>query len=135
MRFTYCNSDYAVLAVVLERATGQGYHDVVRRLVLEPAGLEHTGFLPLNDLPGDVALGYLNPEGNLVNTLHLPVLAAGDGGAFTTATDLHRFWGPDGGADRLAGHARPDDRGSARRARGGDAQCRWVSGCTARTQP
>ena len=93
LRFTYCNSDYAVLAVVLERATGQGYHDVVRRLVLEPAGLEHTGFLPLNDLPGDVALGYLNPEGNLVNTLHLPVLAAGDGGAFTTATDLHRFWG------------------------------------------
>lgn len=90
--FTYCNSDYAVLAVVLERASGQSYHDAVRRLVLEPAGLERTGFLPLNDLPGDVALGYLGPDGNLVNTLHLPVLAAGDGGAFTTAADLHRFW-------------------------------------------
>ena len=90
--FTYCNSDYAVLAVVLERATGQTYHDVVRRLVLEPAGLERTGFLPLNELPGDVALGYVSSTGDLVNTLHLPVLAAGDGGAFTTADDLHRFW-------------------------------------------
>jgi CubicO group peptidase (beta-lactamase class C family) len=27
-----------------------------------------------------------------VNTLHLPVLGNGDGGAFTTADDLHRFW-------------------------------------------
>ena len=27
-----------------------------------------------------------------MNTLHLPVLGNGDGGAFTTADDLHRFW-------------------------------------------
>ena len=27
-----------------------------------------------------------------MNTLHLPVLGNGDGGAFTTADDVHRFW-------------------------------------------
>ena len=27
-----------------------------------------------------------------MNTLHLPVLGNGDGGVFTTADDLHRFW-------------------------------------------
>jgi CubicO group peptidase (beta-lactamase class C family) len=91
-RFAYCNGGYMVLAVLLERATGATYHDVVRRLVIEPAGLRRTGFLPLNDLPADAALGYLANEGNLVNTLHLPVLGNGDGGAFTTADDLHRFW-------------------------------------------
>ncbi|WP_157156984.1 serine hydrolase [Diaminobutyricimonas sp. LJ205] len=91
-RFAYCNGGYMVLAVLLERATGETYHQVVQRLVLEPAGLERTGFLPLNALPGDAALGYIDSEGDLANTLHLPVLGNGDGGIFTTAADLHRFW-------------------------------------------
>lgn len=91
-RFAYCNGGYMVLALALERATGRSYHDVVQSLVLEPAGLRHTGFLPLNELPADAALGYLWNEGDLVNTLHLPVLGNGDGGAFTTADDVHRFW-------------------------------------------
>jgi CubicO group peptidase (beta-lactamase class C family) len=91
-RFEYCNGGYMVLAVLLERVTNQTYHDVVRQLVFEPAGLKHTGFLPLNDLPADAAPGYVLNEGNLLNTLHLPVLGNGDGGAFTTASDLHRFW-------------------------------------------
>ncbi|MFA4841254.1 MAG: serine hydrolase domain-containing protein [Agrococcus sp.] len=91
-RFAYCNGGYMVLAVLLERVTGETYHEAVRRLVLRPAGLERTGFLPLNALPADAAPGYVLEEGDLVNTLHLPVLGNGDGGAFTTADDLHRFW-------------------------------------------
>jgi len=91
-RFSYCNGGYVVLAILLERATGSTYHDVVRRLVIEPAGLQRTGFPALNALPADAALGYVFSEGDLVNTLHLPVLGNGDGGAFTTADDLHRFW-------------------------------------------
>ncbi|MGB7819080.1 MAG: serine hydrolase [Ornithinibacter sp.] len=54
--------------------------------------MQRTGFLPLNELPADAALGYLANDGDLVNTLHLPVMGNGDGGAFTTADDLHRFW-------------------------------------------
>lgn len=91
-RFAYCNGGYMVLGLLLERVTGEVYHDVIRRLVIEPAGLESTGFLPLNELPSDAALGYLHDDGDLVNTLHLPILGNGDGGAFTTADDLHRFW-------------------------------------------
>ncbi len=91
-RFSYCNGGYMVLAVLLERVTGSAYHDVVRRLVLSPAGLSRTDFLPMNALPGNAALGYVHAEGDLANTLHLPVLGNGDGGLFTTADDLHRFW-------------------------------------------
>ena len=91
-RFSYCNGGFMVLAILIERATGSTYQDAVHRLVFEPAGLERTGFLALNDLPADAACGYLGPEGDLMNTLHLPVLGNGDGGAFTTADDLHRFW-------------------------------------------
>ncbi|WP_413450016.1 serine hydrolase domain-containing protein [Georgenia phoenicis] len=91
-RFSYCNGGYVLLAVVIERVTGETYHDAVRRLVLAPAGLAATDFLPLNALPADAAVGYVHDDGDLANTLHLPVLGNGDGGAFTTADDLHRFW-------------------------------------------
>lgn len=90
--FTYCNGGYMVLAVVLERLTGEAHHDSVRRLVLDPAGLEHTGFLRLDELPAGAAVGYVYDHGDRANTLHLPALGNGDGGAFATASDLHRFW-------------------------------------------
>lgn len=90
--FSYCNSGYMVLAIVLERVTGSTFHDVVRRLVIEPAGLSHTGYLWLDELPAGAAVGYVFDEGDRANILHLPVLGNGDGGAFTTAADLHQFW-------------------------------------------
>lgn len=91
-RFSYCNGGYMVLAIILERATAEVFHDIVRRTVLAPAGLADTDYLRLDDLPGSAATGYLHDQGDRVNTLHLPVLGNGDGGAFSTAADLHRFW-------------------------------------------
>ncbi|GAA1477155.1 serine hydrolase domain-containing protein [Nocardioides aestuarii] len=91
-RFSYCNGSFMVLALLLERATGEVYHDVVRRLVLSPAGMDRTDFLPLNALPGDAATAYVHDEGDLTNTLHLPILGNGDGGVFTTADDVDLFW-------------------------------------------
>lgn len=90
--YAYNNSGYVVLGIVLERVTGVRFQDAVTQLVLDPAGMTNSGFLHLNDLPGSVALGYLEPEGNLVNTLHLPIAGSADGGGFTTADDMHAFW-------------------------------------------
>ena len=90
--FAYCHGAFCVLAILAERAAGAPYHDLVRRLVIEPAGLERTAFLRSDELPGDAALGYLDGTGPRTNVLHLPVLGGGDGGIFTTAGDLHRLW-------------------------------------------
>ncbi|GGM86100.1 serine hydrolase [Lentzea pudingi] len=98
-RFGYCNGGYVVLALLAERASGEGYHDLVRSRVLGPAGLSRTGFLRSDELPADAAVGYL--EGlDRSNVFHLPVLATGDGGIHTTAGDMSKFWralfaGPD----------------------------------------
>jgi CubicO group peptidase (beta-lactamase class C family) len=89
-RFCYCNSGYVVLAIVAERVSGRGYHDLVRDLVLEPAAMAHTGFLRSDSLPGDAALGYL-ADGR-TNVFALPVRGNGDGGGYTTAADLRSFW-------------------------------------------
>lgn len=91
-RFTYCNGGYMVLAVILERVTGRLFQDVIDETVLRPAGTVETAYLRSDELPGDAALGYLFPEGDRSNVFHLPVRGNGDGGAYTSAADMHRFW-------------------------------------------
>ena len=90
-RFGYCNGGYVVLALLAERASGRGYHDLVRDRVLDPFGLTRTGFLRSDELPGDAAAGYLDGV-DRTNVFHLPVLANGDGGIHTTAGDMAKFW-------------------------------------------
>lgn len=90
--FSYCNSGYVLLAVLLERATGMPYSEVIAERVTGPAGMIHTEFLRTDTLPGDAAVGYLFADGLRTNVLHLPVVGFGDGGVFTTAEDVHRLW-------------------------------------------
>jgi CubicO group peptidase (beta-lactamase class C family) len=91
-RFAYNNGGYVVLALVAERASGTGYHDLVRQRVVEPADMSDTAFLRSDELPGRAALGYLSVDGPRTNVFHLPVLGNGDGGAYSTAADLAAFW-------------------------------------------
>ncbi|NEA32680.1 serine hydrolase domain-containing protein [Streptomyces sp. SID13031] len=92
-RFGYCNGGFVVLALLAERASGVGYHDLVRLRVLRPAGMTRTDFLRSDELPADVAVGYLPLDGlDRSNVFHLPVLATGDGGIHTTAADISTFW-------------------------------------------
>lgn len=91
-RFKYCNGGYVVLALIAERVSKVPFHDLVDREVCQRAGLTETEFLRSDELPADAALGYLFADGNRTNVLHLPVRGNGDGGIYTTAADLHRFW-------------------------------------------
>ena len=90
--FRYNNGGLVVAAIVAERASGRTYAELVEEEVTGPAGLTMTGILRTDSLPGDVALGYIDDDGLQTNLLHLPVLATGDGGAFTNARDVLRFW-------------------------------------------
>jgi CubicO group peptidase (beta-lactamase class C family) len=91
-RFSYCNSGYVVLALIAERTSGTPFHDLVVERVCRPAGMSHTSFLRSDELPGDVAIGYLNDEGLRSNILHLPVKGGGDGGIYSTAADISALW-------------------------------------------
>jgi len=91
-RFRYNNGAFIVIALVAERASGKPFHDLVAEAVCAPAGLTHTSYLRSDELPGDAALGYLDAQGDRTNVLHLPVRGNGDGGMYTTADDLARFW-------------------------------------------
>jgi CubicO group peptidase (beta-lactamase class C family) len=104
-RFAYNNGGFVVLALLAERASGMGFHELVRSLVCEPAGMADTDFLRSDELPGRAALGYLSRDGRRTNVFHLPVLGNGDGGIYSTAADLGAFWDA-----LLAGRILPPER-------------------------
>lgn len=91
--FSYCNGGYIVLALIAERVAGTSYHQLVDELVCRPAGLVDTAFLRSDQVPARTATGYLLRDGQWrSNVLHLPVRGNGDGGIYTTAADMSRFW-------------------------------------------
>lgn len=56
-------------------------------------GDEHTDFYRTDALPGTAAESYVHLGGQWrSNVFHLPVLATGDGGIYSTAADLTAFW-------------------------------------------
>ncbi|HEY6651006.1 MAG TPA: serine hydrolase domain-containing protein [Actinomycetota bacterium] len=91
-RFAYNNGGYVVLALIAERASGVPFHELVRQRVCEPAGMADTEFLRSDELPGRAALGYLTADGSRTNVFHLPVRGTGDGGIYSTASDVSSLW-------------------------------------------
>src|SRR4051812_21742327 len=92
-RFAYCNSGYVLLALIAERTAATTFHDLVRDLICRPAGMGDAAFLRSDELPGRAAVGYVEVEGVWrTNVFHLPVCGSGDGGVYSTAADVARFW-------------------------------------------
>jgi CubicO group peptidase (beta-lactamase class C family) len=92
-RFAYCNGGFIVLGLVIEAITGVAYQEYVTREILEPIGMNRSGFFWLNRLPENTALGYLGDATNWrTNIYNLPIVGGSDGGMFTTARDLSTLW-------------------------------------------
>jgi CubicO group peptidase (beta-lactamase class C family) len=91
--FSYSNSGYILLGVVIEELTGQRYQDFVEQAIFKPIGMEQSGYFALNKLPENTALGYIEEaEGWHTNVYNLPIIGASDGGAFTTVQDIETLW-------------------------------------------
>jgi len=89
-RFSYCNGGFMLLALIAERASGTGFHDLIDKRVLQPAGMRDSSYLRSDRLPGDTAIGYL--KDGRTNVFHLPVRGNGDGGLYSTLADVEAFW-------------------------------------------
>jgi CubicO group peptidase (beta-lactamase class C family) len=91
-RFSYCNSGYVVLALIVERIRGTSFHELVKERVCGPAGMHDTEFLRSDELTARAALGYLGSDASRTNVFHLPVRGSGDGGIYSTLADIHSLW-------------------------------------------
>ncbi|MFJ9414706.1 serine hydrolase domain-containing protein [Streptomyces sp. NPDC101227] len=92
-RYSYANTNYLVLGLIIKRVTGHSYATEIRRRILVPAGLSHTSF-PGTDpsLPKPHGRAYSLVGGRRVDATFLDPSRAGAAGAMvTTLGDLNRF--------------------------------------------
>lgn len=89
-RFSYCNGGFVVLALLAERTSAVPFAELVRQRVFDPADMAESGYPRSDALPPNTATGY--KDDGRSNVFDLPVVASGDGGAYTSALDVHRFW-------------------------------------------
>ena len=108
--WAYSNTDYTLLGLVIEQATGRPWREEVRERVIEPLHLENTLLPQPGDpsIPGNHARGYMDMNGEVVDVTAVdPSMAGAAGGSalVTTTADLARFLGAvlAGGLFRNAG--------------------------------
>jgi D-alanyl-D-alanine carboxypeptidase len=93
--WSYSNTNYIALGLLIEAVTGNAYGDEARERILQPLGLERT-MLPGDDvdLPEPHAHAYLPVDGELVDLASInPSQAWAAGEVVSTAADLNRFYG------------------------------------------
>ncbi len=88
--YNYSNSGYTLLALIIEAASGQTYTDYIRQNILEPAGMNNTGFWgesfsPIASAPNEV-VGCSPPA-----SWDYSWALVGSGGMVSTIGDLHRW--------------------------------------------
>lgn len=88
-QFSYCNTNYALLALIVEKVTHRSFPDAVRKLVFEPLNMEHSFIYTPKRKNEKRALSY-NSRGQWQEDTYLD-LVYGDKNLYTTARDLLRF--------------------------------------------
>jgi len=92
--FKYCNSGYVTLGLVIEEISGMNFTDYIEENIFQTAGMMHSGYFLMDELPGNVSTGYIQkPDGTWKSNVYsLPVKGGPDGGAYVTASDMGIFW-------------------------------------------
>ena len=87
--YDYCNSNYVLLGLIIERVSGQGYADYLQQRFFIPLGMAATGYDTNRGTIIGGAQGYFTP-GNKTGFLDTSTLYAA-GGLFSTVGDLYRW--------------------------------------------
>lgn len=91
--YRYSNSGYSLLALVVERASGESFPSFLRRRIFLPLGMEHTlAFVEGGPEVTDRAYGYSLLDGRWTRTDQSMTSAVlGDGGIYSSIEDLARW--------------------------------------------
>lgn len=107
--WAYSNNGYIVLGLILEAVTGEVYEDHIRRVILDPLGMESTGSFAVDEVTPDLATGYTRmsaldvlesgddpreaPQQDIwyANYYTHPPKGASAGGGYSTVEDLFVF--------------------------------------------
>ncbi|PPA69924.1 serine hydrolase domain-containing protein [Jeotgalibacillus proteolyticus] len=92
-KFHYNNAGFILLGLIVEKVSGRRFTDYISEEIFTKCGMTSSGYFPLDQLPGNTALGYIDEGDNWrTNIYSIPRVGGADGGAFTTAGDLSKLW-------------------------------------------
>lgn len=90
--FTYSNSNYILLAYIIEKVTGKKYETVVRELIFEPLQMTHSGFDFKNLKTTDKSVGHRNIRKKNIEEDFDSTYAPGCGSMYSSALDLYKWY-------------------------------------------
>ncbi|XEC96521.1 serine hydrolase domain-containing protein [Paenibacillus tarimensis] len=92
-KFSYNNSGYILLGLIVEQLTGMDFAAYVETNIFERCGMSDSGYFRMDQLPERTAFGYIDDGPSWrTNVYSVPIKGGPDGGAFTTVRDLAKFW-------------------------------------------
>ncbi len=105
--FSYSNTNYLVLGVLIEEVTGEDYHDVVRSRIIDRVGMSSTYLDGFEDgpMPFDPYEGSAPDVDDRYDYTSIASAAWAAGGMVSSGSDLHRLFSALYGGDILSGES------------------------------
>lgn len=93
-KFYYNDGGYILLGLVIECVTDMSFPVYIEQNVFKQAGMLHSGYFKTDQLPERTAYAYIKKTDGAwhTNFFAVPIIGGPDGGAYTTAPDMVRFW-------------------------------------------
>jgi CubicO group peptidase (beta-lactamase class C family) len=93
-KFSYSNSGFDLLGVIIEQVTGRSYAEAVRTYILQPLHMTHTGlgFADLQDAHKTRLYAYLSSTKQVEVKPWNASLTFASGGLYSCAEDLRKFY-------------------------------------------
>lgn len=88
----YRNTEYYLLAYIIEKISGETYSAYLAHHILEPLGMTHSGFATMNAIVPKMAEGYSRDGSSLIRREYFDrSMETGAGGIYTTGADLLKW--------------------------------------------
>ncbi|QJB35913.1 beta-lactamase family protein [Chitinophaga oryzae] len=91
--YSYCNSGYFLLGMIIEKVTGTSWEENVRKLILAPLEMSHSGFDFIGLKDTDKATGYqvLDDDRQQVDIVWDSTVSYAAGSMYATTSDILRW--------------------------------------------
>lgn len=93
-QFSYTNSGYIVLGLIIEKLTGLSYENAVKKIILNPLKMNHTGFnyLALKSTYKTIPYSYISKTRQEKTEVWNSTLTGPAGQIYSTAEDLYNYY-------------------------------------------
>jgi D-alanyl-D-alanine carboxypeptidase len=91
-QLSYSNTNYALLGMIVEAATGKSLAAQLSHRIFEPLALRHTSYPTSSEIPGSYAHGYFGGDTSFDVTALTPTLYGAAGAILSNTQDVAHFY-------------------------------------------